>query len=183
MHDPLVKRTWENIGEPARRLVVERADIVAELCARTMVALTEALERELGKEKGCAVAREAFERRFERRESEAAHPAEQAPAPSGGRSLQDFAALVDEVCQATQDFSRVEDRPDRVAYRFTRCVWADHFRRLGRPDIGHWFCDGDDRWARSFNPRIGFQRTQVLMDGDECCDHVFYVEEHLTSDG
>lgn len=176
MHDPLTTRVWQMVGEPARRLTVERADIVAELCARTMVALTEAIERELGRERGFAVAREAFERRFERRETEAPTTGEEAPAVSKDSSLQAFAALLDEVCQATQDFRRVEDRPDRVAYRFTRCVWADHFRRLGRPDIGHWFCDGDDRWARGFNPRIGFQRTQVLMDGDECCDHVFFLE-------
>jgi len=174
MHDPLMTRVWETVGEPARRLTVERADIVAELCARTMVALTEALERELGQERGFAVAREAFERRFQRREGEAA--AEGAPVTPQDRSLQAFAAVLDEVCLATQDSRRVEDRPDRVAYCFTRCVWAAHFRRLGRPDIGHWFCDGDDRWARSFNPQFGFQRTQVLMDGDACCDHVFFVE-------
>jgi|WetSurMetagenome_2_1015567.scaffolds.fasta_scaffold80449_2 hypothetical protein len=175
MHDPLMTRVWETVGEPARRLTVERADIVAELCARTMVALTEALERELGKARGFAAARKAFERRFERREGEAV--TEDAPATPQDRSLQAFAAVLDEVCLATQDFRRVEDRPDRVAYCFTRCVWATHFRRLGRPDIGHWFCDGDDRWARSFNPQFGFQRTQVLMDGDACCDHVFVVEE------
>ena len=175
MHDPLVTRAWEMVGEPARRLTVERADIVAELCARTMVALTEALERELGRERGFAVAREAFERRFERRETGTAATREETPARES-RSLQAFAALLDEVCQATQDFRRVEDRPDRVAYCFTRCVWADHFRRLGRPDIGHWFCDGDDQWARHFNPRIGFQRTRMLMDGDECCDHTFFMD-------
>ena len=176
MEDPLTARAWEMVGEPARRLAVERVDIVAELCAQAMVALTEALERELGRERGFAVAREAFERRFERREAEAATTGERPPAAPGDRSLETFAALVDEVCQATQGFRRVEDSHNRVAYRFTRCVWADHFRRLGRPDIGHWFCDGDDQWARRFNPRIGFQRTQVLMDGDECCDHVFFME-------
>ncbi len=175
MHDPLTTRAWEMVGEPARQLAVERADTVAELCARAMVALTEALERELGQERGFAAAREAFGRRFERREGEAADR-ERPPVSPDDHSLQAFAALVDQVCQATQDFRRVEDSPTRVAYRFTRCVWADHFRRLGRPDIGHWFCDGDDQWARNFNPRIGFQRTQVLMDGDECCDHVFFVE-------
>jgi len=174
--DPLATRLWEMVGEPARRLAVERADIVAELCARTMVALTEVLERELGRERGLAVAREAFARRFDRRGTESATAAEEPPAAPQDHSLQAFAALVDEVCQATQDFCRVEDGSDRVAYRFTRCVWADHFRRLGRPDIGHWFCDGDDRWARSFNPQIGFSRTQVLMDGDPCCDHVFFLE-------
>jgi hypothetical protein len=157
-------------------LAVARADIVAELCARTMVALTEALERGLGRERGFAVAREAFARRFDRRDTETAPAADQSPLTPQDHSLQAFAALVDEVCLATHDFRRVEDGSDRVAYRFTRCVWAHHFRRLGRPDIGHWFCDGDDRWARSFNPQIGFHRTQVLMDGDACCDHVFFLE-------
>ena len=80
-----------------------------------MVALTEALERELGREHGFAVAREAFERRFERREAEAATAGDEAPSVPKDDSLQAFAALLDEVCQATQDFRRVENCPGRVA--------------------------------------------------------------------
>jgi L-2-amino-thiazoline-4-carboxylic acid hydrolase len=180
MHDILAARVWELVGEPARRLTVARVEVVAEQCVRAIVAFTEALERELGKARGFAVAQEAFLRRFERRASEVTTPAE-SPAGPKDNSLQAFAALVDEVCHGTHDFCRIDDTPDRVAYRFTRCVWSTHFRHLGRPDIGHWFCDGDDKWARGFNPQIGFQRTQVLMDGDACCDHVFFLERSETA--
>ena len=33
MHDPLMMRVWDTIGEPARRLIVG-ADIAAELCLK-----------------------------------------------------------------------------------------------------------------------------------------------------
>lgn len=169
MRDVLDERILDAVLGSVRCLVIRRVGILAELCARIMVALTQALEEELGREKGFQVARRAFEKLAEEKGS-------RPPAPDEDRSLRAFCAALEEGCIGTQNWTRVEDRPDRVGYRFTRCVWAEFFQELGRTDVGHWFCDGDASGARAFNPRIGFQRTQVLMDGDACCDHLYYLE-------
>jgi hypothetical protein len=55
-------------------------------------------------------------------------------------------------------------------------MWAEVYRELGEPELGWVFCAGDEPGVRSWNPKLAFQRTKVLMDGDELCDHVFYVK-------
>ena len=47
---------------------------------------------------------------------------------------------------------------------------------LGAEDIGVWICAADGPIAAAFNPRIRFQRTQTLMEGNDCCDHVYYID-------
>ena len=53
---------------------------------------------------------------------------------------------------------------------------GDVYRELGEPQLGFVICAGDEPGVRSYNPKLGFKRTKVLMNGDELCDHVFYVE-------
>jgi hypothetical protein len=36
--------------------------------------------------------------------------------------------------------------------------------------------DGDEPAIRSCNPKLAFKRTKVLVNGDQICDHVFYVK-------
>jgi hypothetical protein len=169
MVDRLSERIHDEVLESLRRLVMGRVRIVAEICAHAMVSLTHALEHELGKKEGFEAARRAFMGPL----------VDERPRPSASGtsgSLQAYCAGLESGCAGTQEWERVEDRPDRIGYRFHRCIWAELFRELGRPDIGHWFCDGDADSARAFDPRIGFQRTRVLMDGDPYCDHLYYLE-------
>ncbi len=169
MGDKLGERVLTLPVEGLRAFIERRIRRDVEARARLLAAMTEAFEERLGKEAGFRAAREVHERLAGERRP---------PAPADGeaRGVQAFCAQLEAGCIGTHEWERVEDAPDRVAYRFTRCAWAELFRELGRPDVGHWFCDGDAPAARAFNPRIGFRRTQVLMDGDACCDHVFYVE-------
>jgi hypothetical protein len=37
-------------------------------------------------------------------------------------------------------------------------------------------CAGDEPAIKSHNRKLAFKRTKVLMEGDDLCDHVFYVE-------
>ena len=171
MEDKLGERILTLPIEGIREFIETRVEREARDRVRLLVAMTEALEEQLGKDEGYRAARRAYDKMVWG-EGEPAPPD-----PSEDRSLQAFCAGLEMGCIGTHEWERVEDAPDRVAYRFTRCAWAELFRELGRPDIGHWFCDGDEPGARAFNPRIGFQRTQVLMDGDACCDHVFFMEE------
>ena len=56
-------------------------------------------------------------------------------------------------------------------------MWAEVYRELDEPLLGFVICAGDEPAVRSHNPELAFKRTKVLMNGDEKCDHVFYVEE------
>ena len=102
------------------------------------------------------------------------------PRPDAGDpqdDLQRFCANSDRGCAGSHRWERIVNEPDRIAYRFTRCMWAEIFRELGEPELGFVFCAGDEPAVKSFNPKLGFKRTKVLMNGDDICDHVFHVEK------
>ena len=102
------------------------------------------------------------------------------PNPEAGDpqdDLHDFSNRLDKGCAGSHQWVRVSDEPDRIAYHFTRCMWAEVYRELGEPELGYVICSGDDPAVRSVNPKLAFQRTKVLMNGDDLCDHVFYVKK------
>jgi hypothetical protein len=55
-------------------------------------------------------------------------------------------------------------------------MWAEVYRELGEPELGFVICAGDGPAVEAYNPEMGFKRTQVLMNGDPICDHVYYVK-------
>ena len=102
------------------------------------------------------------------------------PRPNVGEpevDLQEFCADLDRGCAGSHQWQRVRDDPDRIGYLFARCMWAEIYRELGEPELGFVICAGDEPAVKAFNPRLGFKRTQVLMNGDPVCDHIFHVEE------
>jgi len=90
--------------------------------------------------------------------------------------LQTFCAQLDAACIGSHNWERIAEAPDRIEYNYTRCLWAEVFRELGEPDLGFLLCAGDEPAVKAFNPALGFKRTKVLMQGDEVCDHLFYIE-------
>lgn len=104
-------------------------------------------------------------------------PAPRADAGEPSADLHAFCTALDRGCVGSHRWERVADEPDRVAYHYTRCMWAEVFRELGEPDLGLVVCAGDEPAVKAANPALGFRRTRVLMNGDEVCDHVFEVEE------
>jgi len=91
-------------------------------------------------------------------------------------SLKAFCYRMDQNCAGTHEWEKLRDTETQQAYRFTRCTWAEIFRSLNAEDIGIWICEGDSPTAAAFNLDIKFKRTKTLMEGDECCDHEFFVE-------
>lgn len=152
----------------------EQEEIILELLKRKMtsgaglaVRLLRAMEKRFGPE-----AREVVKEMAEGREP--------SPRPDAGdpeRDLRGFCARLDKGCVGSHQWERVVDEPDRIGYEYTRCMWAEIYRELGEPALGFILCAGDDPAVRSYNPRLGFRRTKVLMNGDELCDHVFLVEK------
>ena len=65
-----------------------------------------------------------------------------------------------------------------VQMKCTACPWARLYRNLGGADWGHrLYCAVDEDLVGGFNPQIGFTRTKTLMEGDEYCDHFYYMKE------
>lgn len=103
-------------------------------------------------------------------------PREKADFGPAEEDLHAFCRSLERGCTGSHEWERVADEPDRVGYRFTSCLWAEVFRELGAPDIGWWWCEGDEPAVRAYHPQLRFKRTKTLMEGADCCDHVFYVQ-------
>ena len=84
--------------------------------------------------------------------------------------------MIDGAAAGSHCWQRVIDEPDRIGYRYTRCLYAEILRELGEPELGLVICARDEPWVKSYNPGLGFRRTKTLMEGDQVCDHVFYVK-------
>ncbi|MBM4047180.1 MAG: hypothetical protein FJ279_18915 [Planctomycetes bacterium] len=108
----------------------------------------------------------------------AKRPVKPRPDPGGPqKDLREFCDRLERGCVGSHRWTRVVDEPDRIGYHFTRCMWAEVFRELGEPDLGFVICAGDEPAVKSHNPKLSFQRSKVLMKGDEVCDHVFFVQK------
>ena len=71
-------------------------------------------------------------------------------------------------------FEIIEETPERLALRVTRCIYAEEMRKLGASEIGlAAYCAYDEGFCQGLNPRIRFTRTKTLMAGDDCCDHTY----------
>jgi len=157
--DPITKENEEILLELVKRKMKGAAGLA--------VRLLHAMEERFGPE-----AREVLRDLIENREP--------APRPDAGEpeaNLHDFCARLDRGCVGSHTWERVIDDPDRIGYHYTRCAWAEVYHELGEPELGFVICAGDEPAIKSWNPRLAFKRTQVLMNGDDLCDHIFYVEK------
>ncbi len=92
-------------------------------------------------------------------------------------TLSAFCSALEAGCTGSHEWLKLEDTEKRQSYRFTRCMWAEIFNELDARDIGFWWCEGDGPMSSAFSSAIGFQRTKTLMEGNDCCDHIFYLKE------
>ena len=157
----------EPISDANEKVLLELLKRKMKSASRVSVELLRAMEERFGPE-AREVARDMISR--------------QRPAPRQlvGRledDLREFTANVEKNCVGSHQWERVIDEPDRVGYFFTKCLWSEIYRELGEPELGLYFCAGDEPAVKSYNPKLGFKRTKVKMTGDEACDHVFYVEK------
>jgi len=157
----------EPIGEENEKILLDLLKRKMKGAAGLAVQLLHAMEERFGPE-----AREVV-----RDMAEHPKPTPRADAGEPEADLREFCARLDKGCAGSHRWERVIDELDRIGYHFTRCMWAEIYRELGEPELGFVICAGDEPAVRSYNPRLGFKRTKVLMNGDEVCDHVFYVEK------
>jgi predicted ArsR family transcriptional regulator len=72
-----------------------------------------------------------------------------------------------------------ERRPDGLQFCVTRCPNRELAVCLGG-NSADWLlrtvCATDLYVVDAFDPPIRFQRTKTLMQGDDCCDHAYFVD-------
>jgi len=71
-----------------------------------------------------------------------------------------------------------EDTSEKYCYNITECLWAKVFKDMNAADLGYVLkCSHDFAMARAMHPKLGLKRTKTLMQGDDCCNHVYYWRE------
>jgi predicted ArsR family transcriptional regulator len=97
---------------------------------------------------------------------------------TGMNSIGDLVAALWEPLRAKGYAFTMEKVDGGVRMHCTACPFAAMYRAMGGAEWGYaLYCAADGDLARAFNPKIGFKRTQTLMEGHPCCDHeYFYVE-------
>jgi hypothetical protein len=62
-------------------------------------------------------------------------------------------------------------------FNVTRCRYAEFYKDLGLPELGHLFhCSRDFAMAEGFNADMTLERTQTIMQGAHHCDFRFRVK-------
>ena len=168
MKSSLRRALPDEVGEAVEKAILDKIRKKMLSACGMFVKVVRALEAEFGREDVHRAARGALHQRA-LRPSEEQRPAEE--------DLRTYLAGLEKSCAGTHEWRRVSEKPDDVAYEFTRCMWAEVFRELGASDIGIWICEGDDPAVRAYNPDLRCELTKTLMNGDKCCNHVFRVAD------
>ncbi|MBK8049522.1 MAG: L-2-amino-thiazoline-4-carboxylic acid hydrolase [Anaerolineales bacterium] len=136
-----------------------------EVEARMLAPLIEALAAEFGRERVLAVVREAIIQI-------ARGQGESLAGQIGGNSLDDFAGSLSAWRQDNaMEIDILEQDEETFSFNVTRCRYAELYRALGVPELGAIFsCNRDWALIQGFNPGIGLERTQTIMEGAPYCD-------------
>jgi hypothetical protein len=71
-----------------------------------------------------------------------------------------------------QTFELVEATRFRYIHKVKYCLYAELWKKHGRPDIGYQIhCRTDMAWWNrpAWNPDVHFEQAKTLMQGDDCC--------------
>ena len=136
-------------------------------CLALSVDVLHAMEKHFGPEARDVIREMASQHEFDVREDVGVPEAD----------LQELCGIFEQMSVGSQHWRRVTDTPTKIGYNFTHCMYAEILRELGEPELGLIMCTADEPYVKSYNPKLGFQRTKTLMEGDEICDHIFLVEQ------
>ncbi|MHA1576189.1 MAG: L-2-amino-thiazoline-4-carboxylic acid hydrolase [Candidatus Thorarchaeota archaeon] len=68
----------------------------------------------------------------------------------------------------------IERKEDGIQIHCTKCPIADAYLSIGRKEQGLLFqCSEDHHIVAGGYPTLEFKRTKTLMNGDDCCDHLY----------
>lgn len=94
------------------------------------------------------------------------------------RSVSSYKKWIITTLDSETKYEIIEDKKDSVLFKFTDCTWANAFKAIGKPEIGYYlFCANDGPLVKAFNKNISFERTKTLMEGDDFCNHHFFIKK------
>ncbi|MFX0022338.1 MAG: L-2-amino-thiazoline-4-carboxylic acid hydrolase [Candidatus Hermodarchaeota archaeon] len=83
-----------------------------------------------------------------------------------------------EFMQHSLDFTITEDTPNKITFKFTKCLWAKTFLEINEPGLGYAMCCYPDyTMAKAFHPKLKLLRNKTLMQGNTCCESTYIWEE------
>jgi hypothetical protein len=86
--------------------------------------------------------------------------------------------LSSEFMQHCLQFTITEDTPNKLTFKFTKCLWAKTFLETNEPGIGYAMCCYPDyEMVKAFHPKLKLIRTKTLMQGNTCCESTYTWEE------
>ncbi len=81
-------------------------------------------------------------------------------------------------------FEIVRQTEGEAEIRCTRCPFADLSLANGMREVGFsTYCMADYGIVKGFNGDIRFERTKTLMEGDDCCNHAYFLEKKSRTGG
>jgi hypothetical protein len=97
------------------------------------------------------------------------------------RTFNKWSSLVKKVNKSMNDrltYEIIVDTDDKLEIKFTECLWAKTFREAEASDIGFaGVCYQDYALTESYNPKIKLIREKTLMQGNECCHFIWFIEK------
>jgi predicted ArsR family transcriptional regulator len=71
----------------------------------------------------------------------------------------------------------IEQKNEGTQIYCSHCPLATLAKELNFTKWGYdYYCSSDEWIVEGFNSKIGFKRTKTLMEGDDCCDHFYYMK-------
>lgn len=138
--------------------------------------LVDVIKERLGEEEGRKLAYEAYHRAV----YNACRPGWEAMKGTNPDAKVYTEWLVTDLAQA-YELEIIEMTPESARLKLTSCPWATLFREKGKADTGMLFCEVDYDMIKDFNEitgaNIGFERTKILMCGDDYCNHHIFVKK------
>jgi predicted ArsR family transcriptional regulator len=98
---------------------------------------------------------------------------------SKGNTLEDLVRALWPSKQRKRGYEFTIDRSEgKTQVLCTKCPVHEMARELGAVEwVNHLVCKGDPYIVEGFNPKLGFQHVKSLMEGQNCCQQL-YFEKH-----
>lgn len=164
-----MKKKNQNEGIAKKEEIEKQQNFVIELFAILYSATVESFAKKYG-DKAYKISREAFIESMVNADMEIFKKIKD-------KSLRSYIDWLISALTAGHEYEIVESKENSIKFKFTKCPWAYYFRKIGKPEIGKFFCIADEPLVKAFNKDINFKRTKTIMDGDGYCDHQYFIDK------
>ncbi len=162
------------LGKAVGVTPLEAETAVNKFWVNNYATLVDVIKERLGDEEGRKLAYDAYHRAV----YNACAPGWKEMKGADARAYTEW--LITDLAQS-YELEVVELTPESCRLKITSCPWATLFRAMGKADTGLLFCEVDYDMIKDFNEIAGadvvFERTKILMNGDDHCNHHIYLKK------